>query len=253
VCALVQSAADRWAVCAAARIAMPACATGNSGAPPPKRNTLKYMPKGVSSVDLITNGRVDFHYELDAVRTQTARINGYYQPCKADDVVELVQTASKVQSKLDKVYQRTNKPSYAEKLSEHSVIKEVMEKLKNITDEYVQLLASEGANLQKYLNSRSRRKIEQLSSALLVEASVLAELSDDLLSINDSNYQVLPDAVDPEERVEILDPEGARMWNELFGQTFMVDAAKVMKGLLRELNVNLSAPERKILLQVFGT
>ena len=43
------------------------------------------------------------------------------------------------------------------------------------------------ASLQKFLNTRSRRKVEQFSSALLVEASVLAELSDDLLSQSDAN------------------------------------------------------------------
>jgi hypothetical protein len=43
--------------------------------------------------------------------------------------------------------------------------------------------------LQKFLNTRSRRKVEQFSSALLVEASVLAELSDDLLSQSDADYQ----------------------------------------------------------------
>lgn len=217
-----------------------------------KRNTLKYMPKGVSSVDLLREGKLEFHQELNAVRSETARINEFFSGCKPDDVIELVQTANKVQSKLDKVFQRTNKPQHAAILSEHSVIVEVMEKLKSITKQYVALLASEGQNLPKYLASRSRRKVEQFSSSLLVEVSVLVELSDDLLSYNDSNYQVLPDSADPEERVEISDPEGARMWMELFGQTFMVDAAKVVKGLMKDLNVNLSSAERKILLQVFG-
>lgn len=107
-------------------------------------------------------------------------------------------------------FQITSNPAHNEILCKHTVIGEVLEKLKAIAFQYVALLSVHRgtlwnqkksknsqnifvfcfvASLQKFLNTRSRRKVEQFSSALLVEASVLAELSDDLLSQSDANYQ----------------------------------------------------------------
>ena len=64
-----------------------------------------------------------------------------------------------------------------------------MEKLSGIVGAYVSLLQAEHAKgLDKLMQSRGRRKLEQFSSALLVEATVLAELSDDLLQQHDSEY-----------------------------------------------------------------
>eukprot|EP01108_Squamamoeba_japonica_P007949 TRINITY_DN690_c0_g1_i3.p1 TRINITY_DN690_c0_g1~~TRINITY_DN690_c0_g1_i3.p1 ORF type:complete len:769 (-),score=240.15 TRINITY_DN690_c0_g1_i3:90-2396(-) len=230
-----------------------------------KRYTLKDMPKGVSSLTLMPGDHErNFVAELHAVQLEAKRIPQCYKLMKKnrDDALELVQTAAQVQQKLDTVARRAESASATAVLSHHSVILEVMEKLKSIAGEYVALLQAEvhksgDRPLEKFMASRGRRKVEQFSSALLVEASVLAELSDDLLMQHDSEYSAeaaaAADAAAGVEMVEILDPDGRQMWVSEFGATtFMVDVVKVVKGLLRFLNVNLTSEERRTLLQVFN-
>ncbi len=199
----------------------------------------------------------NFLHELNTITGEARRIPGFYGLMKRnqEDAVELLQTAAKVQQKLDGVARRSASPAAQEILSKNSIIGDVLDKLHKIVADYVGLLQSEVAKsadkpLEKFMASRGRRKVEQLSSALVVEAAVLQELSDDLLQ-HDAAYQQLP-GDEGEEVVEILDPDGRQMWVDLFGPTtFMVDVVKVVKGLLKYLQRNLSSEERRILLQVF--
>jgi hypothetical protein len=196
-------------------------------------------------------------HELTMISAEARRIPSFYGLMKRnqEDAIELLQTAAKVQQKLDNVSRRSQSAAAQEILSKHSVVLEVLDKLHTIVRDYVGLLQGEVAKsadkpLEKFMASRGRRKAEQFSSALLVEASVLGELSDDLLQ-HDSDYHQLGDG-EGEEVVEILDPDGRQMWVDNFGPTaFMVDVVKVVKGLLKYLQRNLSSDERRTLLQVF--
>uniref|UniRef100_A0A7S1VQ07 Uncharacterized protein n=1 Tax=Sexangularia sp. CB-2014 TaxID=1486929 RepID=A0A7S1VQ07_9EUKA len=221
-----------------------------------KRHTLKVGAKGIAAAGLLnpaTSG--NFVAELGKVKVETASIVQLLSSQRPDDVQELVTTAQKALKTLDRLFARAGH-SQATNVLQSKLLMDAVDKLNYIVTDYIDLLkdlTAKGTLAKTLTSSRGRRKFEQLNSALLVETTVLEELSEDMLASHDTEYQKLPQFdTTPEEKVEIDDPEGHALWVDLFGDTaFMVDVNKLVKGLMRALEVNLTTAERTILLLVF--
>ena len=82
-----------------------AAAAAHSGPAAPQ----KYMQKGMSQFTLLENSQRNFIQELMMISAEARRIPSFYGMMKKnqEDAVELLQTAAKVQQKLDNVARRS--------------------------------------------------------------------------------------------------------------------------------------------------
>jgi hypothetical protein len=173
-----------------------------------------------------TNVRQD---PIVPVREKNKKILGFYaqERIKHDDVLELIHGGQKVDAILGhilstKYYNEIDDSSLSFKIFIRS-----LEKLDTILNEYKNTLSGlERSNqLDKFLNNANiRRNIEQLNSALLIEAVILEEKHTYLAKEAEGKKGGTTNKVVQQEEKKIIieDPAGQSMWDQFIGAKVLI-------------------------------
>eukprot|EP01119_Soliformovum_irregulare_P017626 TRINITY_DN5265_c0_g1_i3.p1 TRINITY_DN5265_c0_g1~~TRINITY_DN5265_c0_g1_i3.p1 ORF type:complete len:712 (-),score=239.28 TRINITY_DN5265_c0_g1_i3:707-2842(-) len=175
---------------------------------------------------------------------------------RSDDVAEFLQATSRVESILNQIIAQKFYTQFDDSSISLKIFTRSLDSLAAILNELHETLVElqKSGRLAKFLATpNSRRTIEQLNSALLVEAGLLQEKNQYLgkeLERRPKSGQASDIIVKKEEptvTVEIADLDGQRFWIEHFGKEMLAEAEKFLKILGTTLNQQMPPELKKIL------